>query len=67
MKYQFVCPLEGCAWKATVDAENDEEAATKLTEAAKGHLATTHTDIQKTDEEVKSDITSLMTKVPDQM
>ncbi len=67
MKYQFTCPLEGCEWKTTVDAANDEEAATKLTEAAKVHLADTHPDVHKTDEQIKSDITSMMTKLPDVM
>jgi predicted small metal-binding protein len=67
MKYQFACPLEGCEWKTTVDAQTEEEAANQLTQAAKEHLAQSHPEIHKTDEQIKSDITSMMTKVQDQM
>lgn len=58
--YQFSCPLEGCMGKLTTSSPTDEEAINNLTQQAKDHLASAHPEISKTDEEVKSDISSMM-------
>lgn len=59
MQYSFTCPLDGCGQKMTVDATSREEAVEKLTEAAKGHLASVHPEVQKSDEQVHDDISSM--------
>ncbi len=64
MQYQFTCPLEGCDQTMVVDAQNEEEAAQKLTNSAKMHLSQKHPEIKKTDEEVMTDIKSMMKSVP---
>lgn len=61
MKYSFICPLGGCKETMTVEAKNDDDAVDKLTEKAKEHLALSHPDIEKTDEEIRNDIKSQMT------
>lgn len=60
MQYSFTCPIEGCGQKMTVDATSNAEAIEKLTGVAKEHVATVHPDLQKTDEQVRGDVTSLM-------
>lgn len=61
MKYLFTCPIAGCKHTMTVEARSSNEAIDKLTEKAKEHLATTHPDVKKTDQEVRSDIESQIT------
>lgn len=63
MQFQFSCPLEGCDQVLVVDAENKEEGAKKLVEAAKIHLAEMHPQVHKTDEQVNADIRSRMESV----
>lgn len=62
MQYTFACPLEGCTEVMMVEAQTDEEALDKLVETAKGHLATTHPELHKTDDEIKADIGPKMQK-----
>lgn len=63
MKYSFTCPIAGCKHTMTVEAQSSDEAIDKLTEKAKEHLSTTHPDVKKTDQEVRSDTKSQMTIV----
>ncbi|MDO8269141.1 MAG: hypothetical protein Q7T54_00535 [Candidatus Levybacteria bacterium] len=60
MQYSFTCPLEGCGQKITVEAESHDEAAVKLASDAREHLGMIHPELQKTDEQVHSDVESLM-------
>ncbi len=62
MKYKFVCPLDGCGEDMNVEANTDEEAVDRLSEIAKNHLKEVHPDVQKTDEQVHQDISSMMTR-----
>lgn len=62
MQYSFTCPIEGCSETLTVEAKDDDEAVTQLSEKAKGHLKEKHPDIHKTDEEIHDDIQSHMEK-----
>lgn len=61
MKYLFTCPIAGCRHTMTVEARSSNEATDNLTEKAKEHLAATHRDVKKTDQEARSDIESKMT------
>ncbi len=63
MKYKFSCPLEGCSQEMTIEANSEEEAVQELTDKAKMHLASAHPEVQKTDDQVKSDISSMMERV----
>lgn len=59
MQYSFACPLEGCGQKMTVEAGSRDEAVEKLTEVAKEHLASQHPEVQKSDEQVREDISTM--------
>lgn len=61
MQYSFTCPLDGCGSVMTVEAQNNNEAVSKLVEKAKEHLAVTHPSLKKTDEEVRIDVASQLT------
>lgn len=63
MEYSFTCPITGCKHIMTVEAQSSNEAIDNLTEKAKEHLAATHPDVKKTDQEVRSDIKSQMTTI----
>lgn len=60
MKYSFSCPIEGCTWTTTVEAENRNEALDKLSEQAGEHVTQVHSDLQKTPEQVRLDVSSIM-------
>lgn len=62
MQYSFTCPIEGCHETMHVDASNDDEALNQLVETAKGHLASRHPDLHKTDEQIRGDIGPNMVK-----
>lgn len=59
-QYQFTCPLEGCTNKMVVSADNDKDAATKLTSIALEHVKEFHPEVQKTHDEAYQDIYSGM-------
>ncbi len=59
MQHSFTCPLDECGQKMTVETTSREEAVEQLTESAKNHLASTHPEIHKTDEEIHQDIDSM--------
>jgi hypothetical protein len=63
MQYSFTCPLDGCNHVMSVEAKDEDEALGKLTDTAEEHLALSHPDVQKTDEEIREDIRSEMTTV----
>lgn len=58
--YSFTCPVTGCGMVMRASSDDKEQAAAMLIEQAKVHLASTHPDIKKTDEEVSVDINSHM-------
>jgi hypothetical protein len=63
MQYSFTCPITGCNKTMTVDAANDDEALNKLVDTAKGHLASDHPDLAKTDDQIRADIGPNMVKI----
>lgn len=63
MKYSFKCPMEGCSWISTVDAQDQDEALSKLSALAGEHVKTVHPEFTKTDEEVRSDVSAIMKEV----
>lgn len=62
MNYSFTCPIKGCNQEMIVEAKDDKEAVKKLSQKAKEHLVNVHPDIHKTDDQIQSDVSSLMTK-----
>lgn len=59
MQYSFTC-TDGEVF--TVDAQNDEEAVSKLMEATRVHLAEKHADMNMSDEQAMNMIRSAMKK-----
>lgn len=62
MTYTFTCAQghEPQSW--SVEADNDDDAVTKIKEATGSHLAEAHADMQMSDEEADAMIRSNWTK-----